>query len=106
MREEETMKDFDEVLKRVVEKIIKALTDHNLRTDSNVARYILLTLTLSSFKMKAVTSDLSNEQLGEILAQELNTSLQAHFGQYTTHKVMKSVFTSIAKYNMLGSPST
>ena len=40
---------------------------------SNAARYILLTLTVSSFKIKAVTSDLSNEQLGEILAYELNT---------------------------------
>jgi len=63
-------------------------------------------LAVSSFKIKAVYSDLSNEQLGEILAQELIITLQAHFGQYTTHEVMKSVFTSIVKYNMLEPQST
>jgi hypothetical protein len=89
-----------------VEKFIEVLTDHNVRTDSNVARNILLMLAVSSFKIKAVDSDLSNEQLGEILAQELIITLQAHFGQYTTHEVMKSVFTSIVKYNMLEPPST
>jgi hypothetical protein len=103
--DEETMKEFYEVLNTAVEKN-QVLTDHNVKTDSNVTRNILLMLTVSSFKIKAVTSDLSNEQLGEILAQELNTSLQVHFGQYTTHEVMKSIFTSIAKYNMLGPPST
>src|SRR5215467_7497670 len=92
---EDTMKEFDELLNGVVEKITKALTDHNIRTDSDVARNILLMLTISSFKIKAVTSDLSNEHLGKILTEELNTSLQAHFGQYTTHEVMKSVFISI-----------
>ena len=92
---EDTMKEFDEVLNRVVEKITKALTAHNIRTDSDVARNILLMLTVSSFKIKAVTSDLSNEDLGKILTEELNTSLQPHFGQYTTHEVMKSVFISI-----------
>lgn len=105
--DEETMKEFDEAdeaLNRVMEKINKALTYHNIRTDSDVARNILLMLTISSFKIKAVTSDLSNEQLGKILAEELNTSLQAHFGQYTTLQVMKNVFTSIAKCNMLGPP--
>jgi len=30
------MKEFDEVLNRVVEKITKALTDHNISTDSDV----------------------------------------------------------------------
>ena len=99
------MKKFDEPLNTVVEKIMKVLTEYNLSTANNVARNILLMLTVSSFKIKAVTSDLSNEQLGEILAQELNTALQIHFSQYTTHEIMKSVFTSIAKYNMLG-PST
>lgn len=69
--DEETMKEFDEVLNRVVEKITKALTDHKIRTDSDVARNILLMLTISSFKIKAATSDLSNEQLGKILGAPL-----------------------------------
>jgi len=33
--------EFDEVLNRVMEKITKALTDHNISTDSDVGRIFI-----------------------------------------------------------------
>src|SRR5215469_7686095 len=46
-------------------------------------------------KKKAVTPDLTNDQLGELLICEIYTSLKAHFGDQTSTEIIKAIFTSI-----------
>jgi len=53
------------------------------------------------YKRKAVTQDLANDQLGEILITEIYTSLKAHFGNQTSKEIIKAIFTSIVKHDMM-----
>jgi hypothetical protein len=86
---------------RITDQIIEVFSDHELKTDSDIPRNILLMLTISAFKIKAISSDLSNEDLAEILTKELHTSLQAHFAKNTTREIWKAVFTGIAKLDLM-----
>ena len=56
---------------------------------------------LSSYETKAVTPDLTNDQLGELLICEIYTSLKAHFGHQTSTEIIKAIFTSIVKHDMM-----
>ena len=87
---------------RVVNKITKVLEDSGFQTDKDLARHILLMLVIGSYKVGAVSRDLTNEQVGEIIINELNTSMKAHFGNHTTAEITKSIFIGIAKYDMMG----
>jgi len=86
----------DTAINRITDQIVQVFTDHNLKTDN-----ILLMLTISAFKIKAITSDLSNEDLAEILTKELHTSLQVQFARNTTREIWKAVFTEIAKLDLM-----
>ena|SRR5215469_8219980 len=88
-------------INRITDQIVEVFSDHDLNTDSDIARNILLMLTISSFKIKAITSDLSNEDLAEILTKELHTSLQVHFARSTIREIWKAVFTGIAKLDLM-----
>src|SRR5215469_8793492 len=88
-------------INRITDQIVQVFSDHNLKTDSDIARNILLMLTISAFKIKAITYDLSNEGLAEILTKELHTSLQVHFARNTTREIWKAVFTGIAKLDLM-----
>jgi hypothetical protein len=87
---------------RVADKITEVLEDQGFQKDKDVARHILLMLVVGSYKINAVAQDMSNEQIGEIIIGELNTSIKAHFGDYTAYEIMKTIFTGIAKYDMMG----
>ena len=65
---------------RVANKITNVLEDSGFQTDKDLARRILLMLVIRSYKVSAVTRDLTNEQVGEIIINELYTSMKAHFG--------------------------
>src|SRR5215831_16549091 len=56
---------------------------------------------LSSYETKAVTPDLTNDQVGELLICEIYTSLKAHFGHQTSTEIIKAIFTSIVKHDMM-----
>jgi hypothetical protein len=88
-------------INRITDQIVQVFSDHNLKTDSDIARNILLMLTISAFKIKAISSDLSNEDLAEILTKELHISLQAHFARNTTREIWKAVFTGIARLDLM-----
>ena len=87
---------------RVANKITNVLEDSGFQTDKDLARRILLMLVIRSYKVSAVTRDLTNEQVGEIIINELYTSMKAHFGDHTTAEIIKSIFIGIAKYDMMG----
>src|SRR5215469_5477712 len=74
-------------INRITDQIVQVFSDHNLKTDSDIARNILLMLTIRAFKIKAISSDLSNEDLAEILTKELHTSLQVQFARNTTREI-------------------
>jgi len=56
---------------------------------------------ISSYETKAVKPDLTNDQLGELLICEIYRSLKAHFGDQTSNEIIKAIFTSIVKHNMM-----
>lgn len=89
-------------ISRVANKITEVLEDSGFQTDKDLVRHILLMLVIGSYKVRAVTRDLTNEQVGEIIINELNTSMKAHFGDHTTAEIIKSIFIGIAKYDMMG----
>jgi hypothetical protein len=86
----------------VANKIIEVLEDSGFQTDKDLVRHILLMSVIGSYKVRAVTRDLTNEQVGEIIINELNTSMKAYFGDHTTSEIIKSIFIGIAKYDMMG----
>jgi hypothetical protein len=56
---------------------------------------------MSSYEIKAVKPDLANDQLGDLLICEIYTSLKAHFGDQTSSEIIKAIFTSIVKHDMM-----
>ena len=56
---------------------------------------------ISSYETKAVKPDLANDQLGELLICEIYRSLKAHFGDQTSSEIVKAIFTSIVKHDMM-----
>jgi hypothetical protein len=91
----------EEGVSRVANKITKVLEDSGFQTDKDLARHILLMLAIGSYKVSAVKRDLTNEQMGEIIINELNNSMKANFGDHTTAEIIKSIFIGIAKYDMM-----
>lgn len=86
---------------RVANKIIEILESNGFQSDKDQARHILILLAIGSYKVKAVTQDMSNESVGETIINEMYTSIKAHFGDYTTSEIMKHIFTAIAKCDMM-----
>jgi hypothetical protein len=86
---------------RVADKIIEVLENNGFQSDKEQARQILILLAIGSYKVKAVTQDLSNELVGETIIKEMYTSIKAHFGDYTASEIMKHIFTAIAKNDMM-----
>jgi hypothetical protein len=86
---------------RVADKIIEVLENNGFQSDKDAARHILLMLVVGSYKISAVTRDLTNQSVGETIINEMYTSIKAHFGNYTTSEIMKHIFTAIAKYDMM-----
>jgi SOS response regulatory protein OraA/RecX len=87
---------------RVADKIIEVLENNGFQSDKDAARHILLMLVVGSYKASALTRDLTNQSVGETIINEMYTSIKAHFGDHATSKIMKHIFTAIAKYDMMG----
>ena len=66
------------------ENIIDRFADDfflGMRVDNdNETRHILLMLIIKIYKDKAVSKDFSNEDLGELIANELSICIQTNFG--------------------------
>lgn len=93
------MIEFDQ---KVVDEIIYILERHHFRQGSDAARYILLTLTIGSYRAKSFRSEISNEELAEMMISEMNTSLKAHFGEDIARDLMKNMFVTIIKSSLMG----
>jgi len=75
--------------------------EYEYRTDNDPFRQVLLLSLINSYKIKAVTQDLANDQLGELVISEIYTSLKTHFGNQTSREIIKAIFTSIVKHDMM-----
>ena len=75
--------------------------EYEYRTDNDPFRQVLLLSLINSYKIKAVTQDLANDQLGELVISEIYTSLKTHFGNRTSREIIKAIFTSIVKHEMM-----
>ncbi len=74
---------------------------YEYKTDNDPFRQVLLLSLINLYKIKAVTQDLANDQLGELVISEIYTSLKTHFGNRTSRGIIKAIFTSIVKHEMM-----
>jgi hypothetical protein len=83
--------------KDTFDKIMDILKEYGYQIDSDEARQILLTLTIGSYKVKAVQLHLTNDQIGKLVIAEVDMSLKSHFGNIHSREIIEAIFISIAK---------
>src|SRR5215831_19048252 len=84
---------------KINRRIIDLLENNGFQVDMNPARHILLKLVIGSYKVKAVTQDLTNKQLGELLIMDIERSLKMEFADRTVKDIME-VIHNIVKHNL------
>jgi hypothetical protein len=80
-------------------RIIDLLENNGFQVDMDPARHILLKLVIGSYKVKAVTQDLTNKQLGELLITDIERSLKMEFADRTVKEIMEAIH-NIVKHNL------
>src|SRR5215469_17906646 len=78
---------------------ISLLENNGFQVDMDPARDILLKLVIGSYKVKAVTQDLTNEQLAELLIMDIHRSLKMEFADRTVKEIMEAI-PNIVKHNL------
>src|SRR5215467_349723 len=84
---------------KIIGRIIHLLENNGFQVDMDPARDILLKLVIGSYKVKAVTQDLTNEQLGELLIMDIHRSLKMEFADRTVEEIMEAI-PNIVKHNL------
>ena len=84
---------------KINRRIIDLLENNGFQVDMNPARHILLKLVIGSYKVKAVTQDLTNKQLGELLITDIERSLKMEFADRTVKEIMEAI-PNIVKHNL------
>ena len=84
---------------KIIGRIIDLLENNGFQVDMDPARDILLKLVIGSYKVKAVTQDLTNEQLGELLIMDIHRSLKMEFADRTVKEIMEAI-PNIVKHNL------
>ena|SRR5215469_12099521 len=85
---------------KINRRIIDLLENNGFQEeDMNRARHILLKLVIGSYKVKAVTQDLTNKQLAELLITDIERSLKMEFADRTVKDIMEAIH-NIVKHNL------
>jgi hypothetical protein len=79
---------------KINHRLADLLENNGFQVDMDPARHILLKLVIGSYKVKAVTWDLTNKQLGELLIMDIERSLDR-----TVKEIMEAIH-NIVKYNL------
>lgn len=86
-----TSKNDDYNYTKIIDRLIDLLENNGFQVDKDPARRVLLKLVIGSYKVKAVTQDLTNEQLGELLIKDIDRSLKAEFADRTVKEIMEAI---------------
>ena len=84
---------------KINRRIFDLLENNGFQVDMDPARHILLKLAIGSYKVKAVTQDLTNKQLGELLITDIERSLKMEFADRTVEEIMEAIH-NIVKHNL------
>src|SRR5215467_1521549 len=84
---------------KIIGRIIDLLENNGFQVDMEPERLILLKLVMRSYKVKTVTQDLTNEQLGELLIMDIHRSLKMEFADRTVKEIMEAI-PNIVKHNL------
>jgi len=84
---------------KINHRLSDLLENNGFQVDMDPARHILLKLVIGSYKVKAVTWDLTNKQLGELLIMHIERSLEMEFEDRTVNEIMEAIH-NIVKHNL------
>jgi hypothetical protein len=88
------MTTADWQLTEVADDILEIL-EKQFRNDRKAARHLLFLMIMSYFRNKAMTLDMTNDSIAEVIVNELNSAMISHFGLYNSREIWKEVFTAL-----------
>jgi hypothetical protein len=96
------MTTADWQLTEVADDILEIL-EKQFRNDRKAARHLLFLMIMSYFRNKAMTLDMTNDSIAEVIVNELNSAMISHFGLYNSREIWKEVFTAIVREDLVSS---
>ncbi|MGC2573756.1 MAG: hypothetical protein WA364_19755 [Candidatus Nitrosopolaris sp.] len=96
------MTTADWQLTEVADDILEIL-EKQFRNDRKAARHLLFLMIMSYFRNKAMTLDMTNDSIAEVIVNELNSAMISHFGLYNSREIWKEVFTAIVREDLMSS---
>jgi len=96
------MTTADWQLTEVADDILEIL-EKQFRNDRKAARHLLFLMIMSYFRNKAMTLDMTNDSIAEVIVNELNSAMISHFGLYNSREIWKEVFTTIVRADLMSS---
>jgi len=80
------MTTADWQLTEVADDILEIL-EKQFRNDRKAARHLLFLMIMSYFRNKAMTLDMTNDSIAEVIVNELNSAMISHFGLYNSREI-------------------
>lgn len=96
------MTTADWQITEVADDILEIL-EKQFRNDRKAARHLLFLMIMSYFRNKAMTLDMTNDSIAEVIVNELNSAMISHFGLYNSREIWKEVFTAIVREDLMSS---
>jgi hypothetical protein len=96
------MTTADWQLTEVADDILEIL-EKQFRNDRKAARHLLFLMIMGYFRNKAMTLDMTNGSIAEVIVNELNSAMISHFGLYNSREIWKEVFTAIVRKDLTSS---